>query len=105
MVHGQPAADVDQVVLLGAHPGAIRIGAEFPEDGGNRLVLVAFLALLDKETIFSHARGIEIEADAVSIAESAQVAHVGHADRLAASHVDRTCQRDIGDLVGADALD
>ncbi len=39
VVHGQPAADVDQVVLLGAHPGAVGVGAELLEDGGDGLVL------------------------------------------------------------------
>ena len=39
VVHGQPAADVDQGVLLAAHRAAVGVGAELLEDFGHRLRL------------------------------------------------------------------
>ena len=72
VVHGQPAADVDQVVLLGAHPGAVGVGAELEQNLGDRLAGVARLALLDEERVLHHARGVEEDPDAVPVAQLAQ---------------------------------
>ena len=43
--------------------------------------------------------------DAVAVAQLAQRAHIGHAHRLPAGHVDRPGQADVGDLVRADLVD
>ena len=61
VVDRQPAADVDEVVLLGAHPGAVGVRAELEQDLGDRRVGVARLALLDEERVLDHARGVEHE--------------------------------------------
>ena len=41
----------------------------------------------------------------MAVAQLAQGAHVGHRDRLAAGHVDRAGQRDVGDALRADLGD
>ena len=68
VVDGQPPADVDQVVLLGAHPAAIGVAAELLQNVGNRLVRVPVLSLLDEVGILVHAGRIQVDADLVSIA-------------------------------------
>ena len=71
IAHRQPAADVDQVILLGAHPGPVGVAAELLEDLGDRLALVTRLPLLDEKGVFVHAGGVQVDAHAVAVAELA----------------------------------
>ncbi len=105
VVDGQPATDVDQVVLLSAHPGTVGVAAEFLEDGSDGLIGVALLSLLDEETVLDHAGGVQVDGNAVVIAQRPQCPHVGHAHRLASGHVHRARQADIGDVLGSHSPD
>ena len=105
VVHGQPAADVHQGVLLAAHRAAVGVGAEFLEDFRHRPRLVARLALLDKIGVFDGARGVEHDAKPVPVGQFADGADVRHRNRLPAGHVDRGRNADVGDVAGADLLD
>ena len=105
IVDGQPAADVDQVVLLAAHPRPVGVVAKLLQDGGDGLVGVPLFALLDEQGVLDGARGVQIELQSVVIAEGAQLADVGHADRLAAGHVDRGRETDVGYAVSSVGVD
>ncbi len=70
LVDGHEAADVDEAVLLGAHPGAVGVRAELEDDLGDRAIGVAGLALLDEQGVLDDAGRVEEEADAVADAES-----------------------------------
>ena len=87
VVDGQPAADVDQGVLLAAHRAAVGVGADFLKDFRDVLLSVARLALLDEIGVFDGAGSVENDANAVLLRQCADVAEVGHRDRLAARHV------------------
>ncbi len=103
VVDRQPAADVDQAVLLGADPGAVGVVAELAQNLGDGALRVALLALLDEQGVLDHARGVQVDLDAVAVAQLAQRLDVGHAHRLAAGHVDRAGQADVGHVFRAHA--
>ena len=105
VVHGQPAADVDQIIFLGAHPRAVAVTAKLLQNLRDGLVGVSGFAFLNEEGILHQARGVEEDLDAVLIAQRAQRLDVLHAHRLAARHVDGAGQADVRDLVRAFALD
>ncbi|MBF8289998.1 MAG: hypothetical protein HW391_966 [Chloroflexi bacterium] len=105
VVNCQPTADVDEVVLLGAHPGAVRVRAELEEDLGDRLPGVARLALLDEQGVLHHPGRVEQEPDAAQTTERTKLANVRHAHRLAAGHVDGARQRHVRDPGSAHLLD
>ena len=101
VVEGEPAADVDQVVLPGAHPGAVGVAAELLQNLGDALAGVPRLALLHEVGVLHHPGGVEVGADAVAVGERPHRLDVFRADRLAAGHVDRAGHADVGDLLGA----
>ena len=87
VVHGQPAADVGQAVLLGAHRHAVGEGGHLADDVGDGDAAVARLALVDEPGVLGEAAGVEEERQAVAVADLAHAAQVGHRDRLAAARV------------------
>ena len=105
VVDCQPAADVDEVILLGAHPGGVGVTAKFCENFGDGFARIAFFAFLNEIGIFHHACRIEINLDAVLVAQGAQGFDVRHADGLSACHVDRASHADVGDIVRANFVD
>ncbi len=94
----QPSAYVDQVVLLGAHPGAVCVIAEFFQNGGNGLVCISFLPLLNKEGVFDHSRRIQVDANSEAVAQFSQCPHIGHTHRLTARHIHSARQADVGNV-------
>ena len=105
VVDCKPAADVDKIILLGAHPCGIGVTAKFKENFCDGFICVAFFALLNEIGIFHHAGGIEINLDAVFVAQSAQGFDICHADGLSACHVDRARHADVGDVIRANFID
>ena len=105
IAHGEPAADVDEAVLLARHRRAVGQVADLAQDLGDRLVGVALLALLDEVGVLDGAGGVEDDGDALLAAVRRDLAQVRHADRLAAGEVHRHADGDVGDAVGADLLD
>ena len=82
VIDGQPAADIDQIVFFSAHPGAIGVTAELLQDGRDRLVGISFSRSWMKKAVFDHAGGVQVDANAVLVAQFSQGTYVGHADRL-----------------------
>jgi hypothetical protein len=105
VVERQPAADVDQRVLLAAHRAAVGVRADQAQDLGDRRAGVAGLALLDEPRVLDRARGVEDDPDAVALGELADRTQVGQRDRLAAGHVHGGADGDVRDARGADPLD
>ena len=105
VVQRQPAADVHQRVFLAAHGAAVGVGAELAQDLGDLFAGIARLALLDEVRVLDRARGVEHDRDAVPVAERAQIARVLHRDRLAAGHVHRRGQAEVGHMRCADLGD
>ena len=105
VVDRQPAADVDEVILLGTHPCGIGVTAKFQKNFSNGFACISFFTFLNEIGIFHHAGGIEINLDAVLVAQGAQGFDVCHADGLSACHVDRASHADVGDIVRADFVD
>ncbi len=81
------AADVDEVVLLGRHRGAIRIGRDLAHDLGDRPIGVARLSLLDEVGVLEGAGGVEHHEDVIGVAVLVDLAEVRHRGRLSACHV------------------
>ena len=104
VVDRQPAANVDQIVLFGTHPSAIRVTAELVENGGDGFFFISLFTLLYKESVLHHAGGIKVDGDTVTVAERAQCPYVGHAHRLASRHVYGSRQADIGNVLRPDTL-
>ena len=103
LVERQEATDVDERVLLGAHRAAVGESADLQDDLGDGLVGVAGLPLLDEVGVLGDARGVVDDADAVLVAEFADLVQVRQADGLATGHVDGGRDADVGDAVGADS--
>ena len=101
VVDREPAADVDERILLRAHPGAVGVRAELMEDFGDALARVALLPLLDEPGVLDHPCRVEKEPDPVPVAKLGQGLDVRHRDRLATRHVDGAGERDVSDLLGA----
>ncbi len=87
VIEGQPAANVDQRVLLGAHRHAVRVRKHLPDDLLDRTVAVPVLALFDEVGVFREATGVEDERHAVCVTQGLRAADVGHRDRLSAAGV------------------
>jgi len=101
-----PSYSIDpSVVLLPAHPGAVGVAAKFFEDGRDGFVRIARFSLLDKEGVFDHPCRVQVDAEAVFVAQLPQCPHVGHAHRLATRHVHRAGKADVCDLLGPHAVD
>src|ERR1039458_2706695 len=105
VIHRQKAADVDQRILLGAHGAAVRVGAEFLDDGGDGAVLATGLAVLDEVCVLHHARGVQNHANSTLVGQFADRLHVGQRNRLATGQVYRGGDADVGNARGAIGLD
>ena len=69
IIDGQPATNIDQIIFLGTHPGAIGVTAEFFENIRNRLVFISLLTLLDKESILHHTGRIKMERNIITVTQ------------------------------------
>jgi len=105
VVDGEEAAYVDEAVLLAGHGAAVGVRADLFEDVADGGVGVAGLALLDEPGVLDGAGGVEVDGDAVFVADGAGVADVLHGAGLTAGHVDVGFEGEIGDVVGADFVD
>ena len=105
VVEGEPAADVDEGVLLAAHGAAVGERTELPQDLGHARVRVAGLAHLDEVGVLHRAGRVEDDAEPLRVRVGAHGSHVLHGDRLAAGHVDGGGDRDVGDPLGTDPVD
>ncbi len=101
----QEPADIDQGVLLGAHPGAIGHREDLPHDLRDAFPLAAFFALLDEIGIFSIAAGIDEEGDAVFTVDRRDSADVFQRDGLPAAGVVGDGDAAEGDLLHPGCLD
>ena len=99
VVHREPAPDVDEVVLLATHPGAIGMGAELPHDLRDGSAGVPGLALLDEVGVLRHPGGVEKDPDSMAVAERPERLDVLHRHRLPTGHVHRSGQADVGDSI------
>ena len=66
IVDGQPAADIDQRVLLAAHGAAIGVAAKLKQDGCYVFVCISRLRLLDEIGVFDTAGCIEEYVDTMA---------------------------------------
>jgi hypothetical protein len=100
-VHGQPAADVGQGVLLAAHRHSVSQGGHLADDVGNGGIGVTILALLDEPGILGEAAGVQEQRQAVSVADLAHGSEVGQRHRLSATGVVRDRDEHHRDVVDA----
>ena len=103
VVQREPAADVGERVLLAGHRHPVGQGRHLAHDVGNRGVGVALLALLDEPRVLGEPARVEEERQPVSVADGADRAQVGQADRLAAAGVVRDRDEHDRDVLGARA--
>ena len=87
VVQRQPAADVGQAVLLGAHRHAVGQRRHLPHDVGDRSLGVAGLALADEPGVLGEAAGVEEQRHLVAIAERPHAAQVLQRHGLTAAGV------------------
>ncbi len=104
VVQREPAADIDQRVFLAAHRAAVGIGTELPQDGGNVLIPIAGLTLLNEIGVLDRPRRIQHHADSMTMGELAHLAHIRHRYGLAAGHVHGARHANIGNAFGTDFL-
>ena len=71
-------ADVDEVVLLLRHRGALGVGADLAQDVLDAALLLLVLALLDEAGVLERSCLVEHEGDAVAVAELVHGAQVRH---------------------------
>ena len=101
VAHREPAADVGEPVLLGAHRHAVGEGRHVVDDVGDRTVGLARLTGLDEPRVLGEPAGVEEQRDAVAVAHGADLAQVLERDRLAAARVVRDGDEDDRDAVAA----
>jgi hypothetical protein len=85
VAHREPAADIGEPVLLGAHRHAVGEGRHVMDDVDDRTVGVAGLAGLDEPRVLGEPAGVEEQRDAVAVAHRADGAQVLQGDRLTAA--------------------
>ena len=73
VAHREPAADVGEAVLLGAHRHAVGEGRHLAHDVGDRTVGLARLAGLDEPRVLGEPAGVEEERHAVAVADRADL--------------------------------
>ena len=105
VIERQPAANIYQCVFLAAHRATIAVRAKFLQDFSHGDFLVTPLTLLDKESVFDRSGGIEKDADAVLLREPANGFEIGHRNWLAAGHIHRSGQANIGYFPSANFFD
>ena len=98
VVHGQPAADVGEAVLLGAHGHAVGQRGHLPHDVGHVPIALARLALADEPGVLGEATGVEEQRHTVAVAHRSHAAQVLERDGLAAAGVVRHGHEHHGDV-------
>jgi hypothetical protein len=66
VVHREPAADVGQAVLLGAHRHAVGQAEDLAGDVATAALALARLALVDEPRVLGEATGVEEQRHAVA---------------------------------------
>ena len=87
VVQRQPAADVGERVLLGAHGHAVGDGEHVAHDVGDRPLALPRLAALDEPGVLGEAAGVDEERLAVAVSDLGRGTDVREAHRLAAARV------------------
>ncbi len=105
VVGAEEPADVGHAIFLGGHGASVAIAEHLLRDLLWSLVFVSLLTELDEPSVLGEAAGIEIERDAVALADGTDFAHVLHGDRLASARVVGNRKHDERDALSADALD
>ena len=102
VVAGQPAPDVGQGVLFGAHGHPVGQSRHVPHDVGHLAVTLALLALADEPGVLGEAAGVQEQRQTVPVAHLPYGPQVGQAYRLAAAGVVGHRHHDDGDVLGPD---
>ena len=105
VVGAEEAADVGHAVFLGGHGASVAVAEHFLRDLFGSFGFVSFFAQLDEPGIFGEAAGVEVERDAVALADGADLADVFHGDGLASAGVVGDGKHDQRNSLAAYALD
>ncbi len=105
VAHGQEAADVDQGVFLGAHPGAVGQAEHLAGDIEHGGVRIASFPLVDEVGVLGEPAAVDEEGDLEFVVDLRHRADVGHRDRLSAAGVVGDGDRAKGDVLGPGLLD
>jgi len=99
IIERQKPADIAARVLLGAHCSAVGEVAEFAHDGAHRFAGATRFPLLDEERILRDPGDVEDDANPVILRHGAHFPEIAEGDRLAAGHVHRCGNGEVGDAL------
>src|SRR5579862_332614 len=104
VVGTEESADVGHAIFLGGHGASVAVGEHLLGNLFWRLVLKSLFAQLDEPGIFCEAASIEVERDAMALADRTDLADILHGDGLASTGVVGNGQHDERDALAAHAV-